>query len=167
MRIGLATCAALPDGWPDDRLLAAALRERGAEARFAVWDDPEVDWPGFDLVMIRSTWDYTGRRREFLDWAHSIDGALHNPAGMLEWNSDKRYLADLAAAGVATVPTRYVEPGDPPPDLAGEVVVKPTVSAGARDTGRFGPELHEDARSWWGGSSPTDAPRWCSPTWAG
>lgn len=146
MRIGLATCAALPDGWPDDRLLAEALRERGAEARFAVWDDPGVDWPSFDLVMIRSTWDYTRRRAGFLDWARSIGGALHNPAAVLEWNSDKRYLGDLTAAGVATVPTRYVEPGEPLPDLEGEVVVKPTVSAGARDTGRFGPGRHDSAR---------------------
>ena len=145
-RIGLATCAALPDGWPDDELLAEALRERGAEAGFAVWDDTKVDWSTFDLVMIRSTWDYTRRRAEFLDWARSIDGALHNPAAVIEWNSDKRYLADLAAAGVATMPTRYVGPGDRLPELGGEVVVKPTVSAGARDTGRFGPERHDDAR---------------------
>ncbi len=136
----------MPDGWPDDALLAEALRERGADASFAVWDDPRVDWSGFDLVMIRSTWDYTRRRAEFLDWARSIDAVLHNPAAVIAWNSDKRYLADLAAAGVATVPTRYVGSGDRLPQLEGEVVVKPTISAGARDTGRFGPELHARAR---------------------
>ncbi|MGH2980760.1 MAG: hypothetical protein ACRDKV_01775 [Solirubrobacterales bacterium] len=62
MRIALATCAALPDGWEDDRLLSAELRSRGAEAEFAVWDDPDVAWPAFDRAVIRSTWDYTRRR---------------------------------------------------------------------------------------------------------
>ena len=146
MRIALATCAALPDGWPDDHILAGALRDRGAEAEFAIWDDDAVDWSRFDLVMVRSTWDYTGRREEYLGWAHSLDGALHNPGPLLEWNTDKGYLADLAAAGVRTVPTHYIAPGDPAPELEGEVVVKPTVSAGARDTGRFGPGLHDRAR---------------------
>jgi hypothetical protein len=144
-RIALATCAALPDGWADDALLAEALRERGAKATFEVWDDAEVDWAGFELVMVRSTWDYTWRRAEFLDWARSLGSRLHNPAEVIEWNSDKRYLADLDAAGIATVPTRYVGPGDPLPELDGEVVVKPAVSAGARDTGRFGPTLHREA----------------------
>ena len=143
--IALATCSALPDGWPDDALLVNALRGRGADVRFKVWSDPEVDWTAFDLVMVRSTWDYTRRRDEFVDWAGSLDGRLHNAAAIIEWNSDKRYLADLDAAGIATVPTRYVGPSDPLPDLDGEVVVKPTVSAGARDTGRFGPALHGEA----------------------
>jgi glutathione synthase/RimK-type ligase-like ATP-grasp enzyme len=146
VRIAFATCAPLPDGWPDDGLLAAALRERGAEVSFAVWDDPKVDWSSFDSVLIRSTWDYTLRRDEFVSWAHSLRDRLDNPPEIVEWNSDKRYLADLAAAGIATVPTVYVDPGDRPPDLEGEVVVKPAVSAGARDTGRFSPAAHARAR---------------------
>jgi hypothetical protein len=144
-RIALATCDALPDGWPDDALLANALRDQGADVRFEVWDDQDVDWTGFDLVMVRSTWDYTLRREEFVSWAGSLDGRLHNAAAIIEWNSDKRYLADLDAAGIATVPTRYVGPGDAMPELDEEVVIKPTVSAGARDTGRFGPALHGEA----------------------
>ncbi len=45
------------------------------------------------------------------------------------------------------VPTRFVAPGDPLPELEGEVVVKPVISAGGRDTGRFGPEAHDEARA--------------------
>ena len=55
-------------------------------------------------------------------------------------------MRDLAAAGLPVVPTELVEPGDEAPALEGEVVVKPTVSAGARDTGRFGPRAHDQAR---------------------
>jgi hypothetical protein len=145
-RIAIATCAPLPDGWPDDKLLAAALRDRGAEVRFGVWDDPAFDWSGFESVLIRSTWDYTLDRERFLGWAWSLEGRLQNPPEIVEWNSDKHYLSDLAAAGIATVPTVYVKPGEAGPDLVGEVVVKPTVSAGARDTGRFSPPAHGQAR---------------------
>lgn len=38
-------------------------------------------------------------------------------------------------------------PGDAPPSLDGEVIVKPNISAGARDTGRFGPATHGAARA--------------------
>jgi hypothetical protein len=147
MRIAFATCAPLPDGWPDDARLAEALRERGAEVAYGVWDDPRFDWAGFDSVVIRSTWDYTWRRERFLEWAWSLRGRIDNQPEIVEWNSDKRYLADLAAAGIATVPTLCVEPGDEAPQLEGEVVVKPTVSAGARDTGRFSPAAHGQARA--------------------
>lgn len=147
MRVALATCAAVPEGWEDEKLVAAALTSRGAEPSLVVWDDPEVGWGAFDRVLIRSTWDYTHRRAEFVDWARALEDRLDNPAPLVEWNSDKHYLADLEAAGVPTVPTRFVEPGDPPPALDGEVVVKPAVSAGARDTGRFGPANHDAARA--------------------
>ena len=33
------------------------------------WDDPEAAWDTFDVAVIRSTWDYSTRRTEFLDWA--------------------------------------------------------------------------------------------------
>jgi hypothetical protein len=147
MRIGLATCAALRDGWSDDQLLAEALRGRGAEATFAVWDDPAVQWQRFDLVLIRSTWDYTERRDDFVAWAEAVGERLRNPPAVVRWNSDKHYLAELESAGVPVVPTRIVEPGDRPPELNGEVVIKPAVSAGALATGRFGPGAHGQARS--------------------
>jgi hypothetical protein len=147
VKIALATCAAVPEGWEDETLLAEALRSRGAAPSFVVWDDPGADWEAFDRVLIRSTWDYTHRRADFIEWARSLGDRLDNPAPLVEWNSDKRYLADLEAAGVPTISTRFAEPGDPPPDLEGEVVVKPTVSAGARDTGRFAPAHHDRARA--------------------
>ena len=147
MRIALATCAPLADGVPDDRLLLDALRERGADARFAVWSDAAIDWAGYGRVVIRSTWDYTRRRDEFLAWADAVGDRLRNPPAVVRWNSDKRYLGDLVAAGVPVVPTTFAGPDDPEPPLDGEVVVKPTISAGARDTGRFGPASHDAARA--------------------
>ena len=104
----------------------------------AVWDDPAVDWDAFTAVVIRSTWDYAARRDAFLAWAGSVP-RLINPAPVLRWNTDKRYLAELAAAGIAVVPTAFAAPGEALelPD-APEIVVKPAVSAGAKDTARYG-----------------------------
>lgn len=146
MRIAIATCAALPPQFDDDRRLIAALRARGSDAEHAVWNDPAVAWDRFDRVIVRTTWDYPHRYGDFLAWADALDGRLDNPPAVVRWNSDKHHMADLAAAGIPTVPTRFVEPGDDPPPLEGEVVVKPAVSVGGRLTGRFGPAAYEEAR---------------------
>lgn len=146
MRIALLTFAALPSLHADDRLLAGALAHRGADAVPVVWDDPSIDWRGFDAAVVRSTWDYTWRRDAFLARAEAIANVtrLWNPPPLLRWNAHKRYLGALAARGVPVVPTEYVDAGAPL-DLAAlgrargwdEVVVKPCVSAGARDTVRL------------------------------
>ena len=134
-RVALATDAAHPDLFQDDAGLVPALAALGVTAEPVVWDTG-ADWASYDLVVVRSTWDYTRRHAEFLAWAASVP-RLANPAEVLAWNTDKRYLGELAAAGVPVVPTGFVAPGEafaPPPY---EHVVKPTVSAGARDTRRF------------------------------
>ncbi len=135
-RVALATAASLPALDPDDALLVPALAAVGVEAVPAVWDEPSVDWARFDLVVVRSTWDYVPRREQFVAWAQAVP-CLANPADVVTWNTDKRYLRDLAAAGVPVVPTTWLQPGDAYAPPAGEHVVKPAVSAGARDTARY------------------------------
>lgn len=137
-RVAFATCADLPEGWDDDREAA-----RLAAAEFAVWDDPAIDWDVYDRVVLRSVWDYSGRVEEFLAWCAAVGPErLRNPPDLVTFDADKRYLGEL---GVRIAPTTFVGPGDPLPELNGEVVVKPNVSAGARDTGRFGPARHSEA----------------------
>jgi hypothetical protein len=146
MRVAIATCTAVPPGFDDDVRLAEELGRRGLDVARIAWDAPDARWDTFDAVVIRSTWDYPPRRTEFLAWADAVGPRLHNSPALVRWNSDKRYLADLAAAGVPVVPTTFVAPGEPVPELRGEVVVKPSVSAGARDTGRFSERTHQLAR---------------------
>jgi hypothetical protein len=136
-RVALATCAELPRGDPDESGLATALEQAGAGASWQVWDDAEADWTGYDAVVVRSTWDYQRRREEFLRWAAAVP-ALLNPLEVLAWNTDKRYLAELGREGIPAIETRFVEPGSTPslPD-EGEFVVKPSISAGSKDTARF------------------------------
>jgi hypothetical protein len=135
-RLALATFSGLPDLYEDDRPVLAPLAAAGVHVDSPVWDDPAGDWSAYDLVGVRSTWDYTLRRDEFLAWAGSVP-RLANPADVLAWNTDKRYLAELADAGVPVVPTEFVAPGEDYDLPLYEHVVKPTVSAGARDTRRF------------------------------
>jgi hypothetical protein len=62
-----------------------------------------VDWSTFDLVVVRSTWDYPDRREAFLAWAESLPHVL-NPPEVLRWNTDKRYLEELS---VDVIPTTF------------------------------------------------------------
>ena len=136
-RVALVTCAELPTGDPDDQLLSEPLRHRGATAEPVAWDDPGVDWSAFDLAVLRSTWNYPDRRTEFLSWAAGVP-RLANPADVVTWNTDKHYLADLAAAGVPVVPTSWLAPGGPVAlPTAGEHVLKPAVGVGSKGSGRY------------------------------
>lgn len=144
MPVLLATCADLPEGDEDAALLLDALTARGLDPRWAVWSDPDVDWAAGPTV-IRSTWDYTADRPRFLDWVRRVP-KLFNPAPVVEWNTDKVYLADLAAAGVPVVPTTVVRPGQDVPAYDAEIVVKPSVGAGSRGVGRFTPDRLDEAR---------------------
>ncbi|GAB1690575.1 ATP-grasp domain-containing protein [Krasilnikovia sp. M28-CT-15] len=136
-RVALVTSDYFPDLYADDHPLRDALRARGVVVDAVCWDDPGADWTAYDLAVLRSTWDYPPRHDAFLAWARSVPG-LANPADIVEWNTDKHYLRELAASGVPVTPTRFVEPGEQwTAPAAGEWVVKPAVSIGSRDSGRY------------------------------
>ncbi len=133
-RIVLAGCPALPEGDGDDAELVAALRQRGLAARWLSWDDQEA--LRADLVILRAAWDYIDRLDEFLEWSNRVANLLNAPA-VVAWNTDKHYLADLADAGVPTVPSQFFAPGERVRVPKGEVVVKPAIGAGSVGAQRF------------------------------
>lgn len=136
-RVALVTCEIFPDLYEDEFPLRDALRARGVTVESPLWDDKTADWGSYDLAVLRSTWDYPARPNEFIAWAHTVP-RLANPAAVVEWNTDKHYLSELAAAGVPVTPTTFVAPGEAwTPRSTGEWVVKPTISAGSKDTGRY------------------------------
>lgn len=146
-RVACVTCRSIPEPDPDEDLLLEALRERGLDPSLAAWDG-DVDWAGYDLCVLRSTWNYYLDRPAFLAWIRRADEVttLLNPPAVLEANTDKRYLRALAAAGVPVVPTEVVEPADALTLEAirarrgwGEVVIKPCVGAASYGARRFGP----------------------------
>ncbi|GAB2466718.1 ATP-grasp domain-containing protein [Jatrophihabitans fulvus] len=139
----LATCADLPAGDEDAAELTAALVRRGVDVRWQVWTDPSARWDDA-TVVIRSTWDYHDDVERFLRWVGTLPSVC-NSSDVIGWNTDKRYLDDLARAGVPTVPSRFAAPGQDVEVPDGEFVVKPSVGAGSRGAGRFGPGRRDDA----------------------
>ena len=147
-RIALVTARVARGTDYDMPLLLDALRAMGADAHEVDWDDDTLDWSGFDLALLRSTWDYCDRLPAFLAWAERVarQTRLLNPLEVIRWNTDKHYLAALARAGVPVVPGAFVEPGQDAGvaidklfaahPAARDIVVKPAVGAGSRDAQR-------------------------------
>ncbi len=105
-QVFLATCADSPSGGADTARLASRLRDMGLGVSVAAWDDPGIPWDDASLVVIRSVWDYHLARGRFLRWARAIP-SIQNPYRVVEWNTDKRYLLDLAVR-VPVIPTRVL-----------------------------------------------------------
>jgi glutathione synthase/RimK-type ligase-like ATP-grasp enzyme len=152
--VALVTCAAYPELSQDDRLLVPALRGVGFEPLARRWDEPAEPWARHAAVVVRSSWDYHRRATEFHAWLDRLEegGArVFNPVPILRWNADKRYLRDLARAGIEVVPTAWVDEREEGSlaALAGargwrRVVVKPSVSATAFETWRAGPVVTDE-----------------------
>lgn len=130
-----------------DHLAIAPLADRGWKVVDVPWTQPHVDWNDFEAVVIRTPWDYHQRLTEFLEVIDTIEKSsarLINSGEVVRWNIDKSYLKDLERAGLPIVPTLWVN------DLqwqdidraldrfeVDEIVLKPTIGAGARDTFRI------------------------------
>jgi glutathione synthase/RimK-type ligase-like ATP-grasp enzyme len=141
-RVAIVTCLGAMD--PDNPLLLEALSTAGVHADVVVWDDPSVGWERYDLVVLRSTWDYSQRRGEFLNWAKQIKH-LANPYGVVEYSTDKHYLADLEAHGLKIVPSHFCNVGKKPRFFDHDFVVKPCVGAGSMDAARYHADEHDAA----------------------
>ena len=143
-RVTLVNSLESPSLDPGEEGLPDALAERGMDPQIVSWDDESVDWSQAGVVVIRSVHNYASRREDFVAWARSIRKLL-NPADVVDWNTDKHYLQDLGRLGMPTIATTWLEPDR---GLSkhqvhtrfpsqGDFVVKPAVSSGSRDTGRY------------------------------
>ena len=136
-----------PAGMADDRLAVGPLARLGVSVRFVAWEDAEPD-PAVSLWVIRSPWNYHRDAAAFLGRVARLV-PLANPAGLVRWNADKRYLVDLAERGVPIIPTVF----GPRESLAAlveatgweEAVVKPAVSAAGLGTIRVRGDCEESA----------------------
>ena len=108
--VAIASCMELPEPDHDEELLLEAMRESGITAGVLSWDDPNVDWSGARITVLRSTWNYQLDRVAFLRWAESVAkvAELWNPFPIISWNSHKSYLLDLDRRGLPVVPTELV-----------------------------------------------------------
>ena len=129
----------------EEELVACALADQGLSVARRSWSDPGMDWSRCRSALFRSTWDYFDRFAEFSPWLERVSAAtrLFNDAGLIRWNVDKHYIADLQSREVAIVPTRFVERGEAASLAAimasegwDDIVFKPAVSGAARLTFR-------------------------------
>lgn len=133
----MVTSRDLPELTEDDRRLSSALADRGFLVAPAIWDRRDIEWKRFDLALIRSPWDYFRRRGEFFRWLADVEPivSILNAPSVLRWNSDKRYLLQLASDGIPIVPSvvlRETVPADLDRTLDSLgcecAVIKPTIS---------------------------------------
>jgi glutathione synthase/RimK-type ligase-like ATP-grasp enzyme len=145
-QVALITWAGLPEGAESERLLMPLLAARGADARMVDWRDPSVDYRSFDLLVLRSCWDYHLRADEFATWLRHTSriASILNPVETVLWNSNKFYLRELERNGLEIARTCFVTAGGTlsSRDRAAmeswrKIVVKPAVSASAHNTRRF------------------------------
>ena len=143
MKVALVTSAGLAHPDIDLPPLVHELSNLGVEAEIVSWD-ADVDWSMYEAAIIRSTWDYHRRLDEFDHWLTEVatHTQLWNPAEVIRWNLDKRYLVDLAANGLPIVPSEFVDSRQPNwqqrvMSFGSDIVVKPAVGAGSHGVRRF------------------------------
>ena len=141
----------------EDELLLRYFEQKGVDARTEVWDDPQVAWERYDVVMIKSTWDYFDKPVQFRKWLDEMELRkinLFNPVPVLRWNMDKIYLEDLEAANLPVIPSVWMNRGESF-DLKSilkrldteEIIVKPRISGASKNTIKVGRGNLEEAKA--------------------
>ncbi|MEL7834956.1 hypothetical protein [Fodinibius sp. Rm-B-1B1-1] len=135
-----------------DHLLFDPLEQLGWQAKEISWRNNEVNWDNYEAVIIRSPWDYQDDPQAFIDVLKEIEASnavLENPLEIVEWNIDKTYLRDLQKQGVKIVSSLWYDKFEDNlfpavfTDLKSkEIVIKPTISAGAENTFRIHQESY-------------------------
>ncbi|MDA9555314.1 hypothetical protein N9R54_03680 [Pelobium sp.] len=133
----------------EDSILLNFLIKKGLLITEEIWDDETVNWTEYSHAILKSPWDYFDKFPAFIKWLNKIEQLnikLLNPYHIIKWNSDKHYLQDIAKAGLDVVPTQFCEKNTLPSlspyfDFfkTDELVIKPSVSGGSKNTFRFNP----------------------------
>ncbi len=127
-----------------DNLLDAPLAKLGWKTDTISWRDRNVDWDQFEVVIIRSPWDYQQHPVEFMEVLKTIEASkarLENNFELVKWNFNKSYLMELETNGIEIVPTMWKRSWqDNEIDCyfeyyrCNEIVIKPVISANADNT---------------------------------
>lgn len=140
----------LEDFYVWDDLLIPHFAAKGYTVDVISWRAPDVDWSNYELVIVRSTWDYQDDPQAFTAVLARIEASatvLANPYALMQWNISKWYLQDLASDGVTIIPSRFYK-GINTEEIAlhfqefasTEIVIKPLISANSDNTFRLTPE---------------------------
>ena len=146
-RCAFLTTKDLEDFHIYDDLVKPHLAKLGWTVDDVSWHDTDVDYNQFDLVVVRSTWDYQAYAEQFMHTLERINkssAALENSFALMQWNVSKLYLQDLELKGVSILPTIWGDAFDTKTILnafsyfnTAEIIIKPLVSANADYTYRL------------------------------
>lgn len=129
-----------------DDLAKPHLAKLGWQTQDVSWRDKDADYSQFDVVIVRSTWDYQAHVNDFMHTLENIDKAcgLQNPLSLMQWNVSKSYLKDLESKAVSILPTLWLDGFSSENIQAAftyfntdEIIIKPLVSANADFTYRL------------------------------
>lgn len=143
-RIAFVTSSVKPDFADDDIYVADCLTAAGTEVQPLPWDGDATEWNSFDLVVIRSCWNYHHHPEKFIRWIDQMEEQkvnMFNPLKIARWNLHKGYLKDLGSKGVPLPETIWLGKGTEA-SLSSimskkswdKAVVKPAISATAFNT---------------------------------
>jgi glutathione synthase/RimK-type ligase-like ATP-grasp enzyme len=135
----------------EDGDLLLFLQQKGLQIDFVIWNDDSIKWEYYDVIVLKSPWDYHENISLFYAWLEKIKSLgikMLNPIEIIEWNSNKRYLNDVAKVGLPVITSIYLDKGAKIPTDSSlfeqldtdKIVVKPCVSAGAKNTMIFDKE---------------------------
>lgn len=123
------------------------LLDKGLEIYKEEWSDSRVEWNKYSCIVLKSPWDYVVKLPQFYAWLEQVKRLnipVHNPPGIVRWNSDKHYLQDIANAGLKVISTRFLERGKHFNAVdylrefnASTIIVKPCISGASRNTFRI------------------------------
>ena len=149
-RCAFLSMDSLEDFFSNDHLLFEPLKAVGWLAEEVSWRKTDVDWNNYDVVVIRTTWDYQDDVEGFMACLKRIEASsaqLHNSLKIVKWNISKDYLKELQKQGINIVPTLWFDAFQLSEVQAGfsyfdtpQIVIKPLVSANADHTYRLTPE---------------------------
>ncbi len=127
----------------DDKLLYF-LKEKELTIDLVIWNNPHINWEDYQVAILKSPWDYFDLIEDFYTWLDLLvtkKVKLLNPINVVRWNSDKRYLKEIEAAGLKIIPSIFINKQNRvslkhffDEFNTDKLIVKPCISGGAKNT---------------------------------
>jgi glutathione synthase/RimK-type ligase-like ATP-grasp enzyme len=152
-KLGIITCTKFPDLYEYDKDIKQLLSDEGFETEIVIWDNPELRIEDYDIMLMRSAWDYYYKPYQFKDFLERVKSSgikCFNPAEVMLENMHKFYLKKIKEWGFDIIPTMFFKKDE---DInINEVlsfmdgksfIVKPAISAASFMTKLFDKETEE------------------------
>ena len=128
----------------EDDTLLIFLKSKGYRITKEIWNDASIKWEEYELVILKSPWDYFDLIEDFYTWLAKLENLnvrLLNPIHIIKWNADKHYLQEIEKSGLKITPSIFIAKGDQINLVSyfeffntNQLIIKPCVSGGSKNT---------------------------------